>query len=50
MGHTHIKSPHGLHQNDAKFQTYPSTTLHVKMANLPKSMFIISDIKLGLEF
>ena len=35
-GHSHIQSSHSLRQNDAKLQTYPPSTLNVKMPNLPK--------------
>ena len=31
-----MESSHSLHKNDAKFQTHPSSNLHIKMANLPK--------------
>ena len=34
--HLHIKSSHSLHENDAKFQTHPPSTLRVKMPDLPK--------------
>ena len=30
------QSSHSLRENDAKFQTYPPSTLYVKMPNLPK--------------
>ena len=33
---SHIESSHSLHENDGKFQTYPPSTLHVKMPNLTK--------------
>ena len=35
-GHSLIESSHSLDENDAKFQTHPPSTLHVKMPNLPK--------------
>ena len=35
-GHSHIKSSHSLSETDAKFQTHPSSTLHIKMPILPK--------------
>ena len=35
-GHSHIESSKSLHENDAKFQTHPPSTLHVKIPNLPK--------------
>ena len=35
-GHSHIESSQSFCQNDAKFQTHPACTLHVKMPNLPK--------------
>ena len=35
-GHSYIESSHSLCQNDAKFQTHPTSTLHIKMANLHK--------------
>ena len=35
-GHSHVETSHSLRQNDAKFQTHPPSTLHVKMPNLPK--------------
>ena len=31
-----MEPPHSLHEKDAKFQTYPPSTLHVKMLSLPK--------------
>ena len=31
-----MESSHSLHKNDAKFQTHPSSTLHIKMPDLPK--------------
>ena len=34
--HSRIESSHSLRQNDAKLQTHPPSTLHVKMPNLPK--------------
>ena len=30
------QSTYSLRENDAKFQTHPPSTLHVKMPNLPK--------------
>ena len=30
------QSSHSLRENDAKFQTHPPSTLHVKIPNLPK--------------
>ena len=35
-GNSHIKSSHSFHENDAKFQTHPPSSLHIKMQNLPK--------------
>ena len=35
-GHSHMESSHSLFENDAKFQTHPYSTLHVKMPNMPK--------------
>ena len=35
-GHLHIECSHSLHQNDAKLQTHPPSTLNAKMLHLPK--------------
>ena len=35
-GHSHIKPSDSLCQNDAKFQTHPPSTLHIKIPNLLK--------------
>ena len=35
-GHLHIESSHSLHENDAKFQTHPPSTPHIKISTLPK--------------
>ena len=35
-GHWQIESSHSLHQNDAKLQTHPPSTLNVKIPNLPE--------------
>ena len=37
MGHSHMDSSYSLHENDAKFQTYPPSILHFKKPNLPKA-------------
>ena len=34
--HSHIESSHSFGENDAKLQTDPSSTLYVKISNLPK--------------
>ena len=43
-GHSHMESSHSLHQNGAKLQTHPRSTLNVKMPNLPK-IDVYSNIK-----
>ena len=35
-GHSHITSSQSSRENDAKCQTHPPSTLHVKIPNLPK--------------
>ena len=47
-GHSHIKPSHSLHQNDAKLQTHPPSTVNVTMPNLPKIDVYIFKYKISV--